>query len=130
MAPCAPPSVTEQVSQVSPELTQFAALFLAMQLHDLAGNHNLGGSELAVDEHGLLVTPNKVRGPGPLAVSSAIPEGVTVGLVLALIGDAMHHPNLTNAFGVMLAAKLALESAQAEAQQHLDAFIAELAMAA
>lgn len=127
---CSPDSTSEQVSPVSPDLTQFAGLFLAMQLHDLAGNHNLGGSKLAVDEHGLLVTPNPVRGPGPLAVSSAIPAGVTVGQVLALIGNALHHPNLTNAFGVMLTAKLALEAAQAKAQQHLDAFIAELAMAA
>ncbi|AWM24083.1 hypothetical protein AOX55_0000806 [Sinorhizobium fredii CCBAU 25509] len=101
-----------------------------MQLHNLADNRDLGGSKLAIDEHGLLLTPNQVREPGPLAVCSAIPDGVTVGSVMALIGNALHHPNLTNAFGVMLTAKLALEAAQAKAQQHLDAFIAELAMAA
>lgn len=125
--PCTPDTASEQVS---PDLTPFAALTIAMQLHKLAGDHDLGGNNLAADENGLLMTPNPVRGPGPLAVSSAIPAGVTVGQVLALIGDALHDPNLTKAFAVMMSAKLALEAAQAEAQQHLDAFVAELAIAA
>lgn len=122
-----PDSISQQVS---PELTQFAALSLAMQLHKLAGDHDLGGINLAVDENGLLLTPNPVRGPGPIAVSATLPEGVTVGSVLALIGDALHHPNLTKAFAVMMSAKQALEVSQAEAQQQLDAFVAELASAA
>lgn len=121
MAPRAPSSVTEKVST---DLTQFASLFLAMQLHKFDGNHDLGGIELAVDENGLLLTPNPIRGPGHLAVSATIPEGVTVGAVLALIGDALHHPELTKAFATMLSAKQALEVAQATAQQHIDAFIA------
>lgn len=126
MAPCAPSQVTEQVST---DLTQFAGLFLAMQLHDHDHNQDLGGRDLAVDEHGLLLTPNLVRNPGPLAVSAPIPAGVTVGAVMALIGDAMQHTDLTNAFGIMLTAKLALEAAQAEVQQHLDAFVGKLVAA-
>lgn len=127
---CTHASTSDLDSHVSPDLTRFAGLFLAMQLHDLAGNHSLGGRGLAVDEHGLLLTPNKVRDASPIAVSSAIPAGVTVGSVLSMLGDAMQHPNLTSAFGVMMAAKLALEAAQAEAQLHLNAFVAELAMPA
>ncbi|RVO68368.1 hypothetical protein [Sinorhizobium meliloti] len=124
MAPCVPSPVTDQAPQASPELTQFAALSLAMQLHKLAGDHDLGGNNLAIDENGPLLTPNPVRGPGPLAVSATIPEGVTVGAVLALIGDALYHPELTKAFATMLSAKQALDVSQATAQQHIDAFIA------
>lgn len=124
------PDTSDQVSHVSPDLTQFAGLFLAMQLHDLGVDHCLGGRELAVDEHGPLLTPNKKRDVSSIAIFAPIPEGVTVGAAQSLLGDAMQHPTLTKAFGVILAAKLALEAAQAEAQQHLDAFVAELAAAA
>ncbi len=133
MAPCAPSHVAEKVSQVSPELTkltQFAGLFLAMQLHDHDHAYDLGGFDLSVDEHGPLLSPNSARSPTRLAVSSVIPAGVTVGTVLALIGDDMQHPDLARAFATMLSAKLAFEAAQAEVQQHLDAFVAKLTMVA
>lgn len=115
MAPCAPSHVAEKVSHVSPELaklTQFAGLFLAMQLHDHDHAYDLGGCQLSVDEHGPLLSPNSARNPTSLAVSSAIPAGVTVGAVMALIGDDMQHPDLARAFGIMLSAKLALEAAR------------------
>ncbi|MDQ0318985.1 hypothetical protein QO002_001123 [Pararhizobium capsulatum DSM 1112] len=70
----------------APDLTRFATLMLAMQLHNLANkDRDLGGSCLSVDDDGYLVTPNKVRKPGPLAVSSVFPAGVTVGSVTSCI---------------------------------------------
>ena len=129
MAPSTTSDVAEKVSPELTKLTQFAGLFLTMQLHDLDHNYDLGGCDLAVDEHGPLLPPNSARNPSPLAVSSPIPAGVTVGAVMALIGDAMQHPDLTRAFGIMLSAKLALEAAQADVQQHLDAFVEKLVKA-
>ncbi|CUW88529.1 MULTISPECIES: hypothetical protein [Rhizobium/Agrobacterium group] len=133
MAHCAATHVAEKDTWVSPELTklvQFAGLFLAMQLHDHAPAQDLGGCDLSVDEHGPLLSPNSVRAPSLLAVSSAIPANVTVGAVMALIGNDMQHPDLTRAFQVMLSAKLALEAAQAEVKHHLDAFVSKLTMVA
>ncbi|MBB3314605.1 hypothetical protein FHT77_000447 [Rhizobium sp. BK181] len=111
--------------------TATALLQLALQLHHLRSTADvLDGRSLTLDDDGYMLTPNSVHEPGPCAVSVAFPDGVGIGAVFETLGFPFQHPSLEHAVTIVAKAKMELETARAEAQRLLDAFVGEFATAA
>lgn len=128
MTPCS--SATTQPPETDLK-TATALLQLALQLHHLRGSADvLDGRGLTLDDDGYLLTPNAIRQPGPCAVSVAFPDGVGIGAVFETLGFPFSNPSLEHAVTIVAKAKMELETARAEAQRLLDAFVGEFATAA
>ncbi|PDT81849.1 hypothetical protein [Sinorhizobium sp. BJ1] len=118
----APPELGELTS-----IVQGAVLLFTLQLHNFGRKQSLDGLSIAVDDDGIMLTPNAFRAPGITAISAKFPHGVETGKVLdAIDDDGIGRCKLVDAFVEMTKVMREPISARRTAQRHLNAFVASL----